>query len=287
MLSYISGIFVFVVVSILIGIFILHKFKGHIKVWLFANFKFHPWDKVEENIDENDYDAFVSYFGADPDEHWVYNTLLPYLEAPQCGFHLCVHQRDFVPGVTISKNIATAIKYSRRTIVVLSPNFLQSGWCDFEFQNAHRRVLEDKSNYLIIILLEQVNINKIDKAFKFYLETRTYLDVKDKKFWDKLLYCMPTVPIDKLKAVQKQAQNDGANAQVPHMEVEALMEPGPRENMIADLPPLFRRIHVYHEWERKKRMEERQNPTRQGQEDVEEHKDEDENEETVEMVIVV
>ncbi len=255
----------FVAVSILVAVVL--KFKGHIKVWLYAHFNFHPWDKVEEHVDDKDYDAFISYCEAD--EHWVYDTLVPYLEAPQCGFHLCVHLRDFVPGVAITKNITTAIECSRRTILVLSPNFLNSGWCDFEFQNAHRRVLEDRSNYLIVVL-EQVNMEQIDKAFKFYLETRTYVDVKDKRFWDKLLYCMPTVPVDKLKAAQWQAQNDMQAPTEKRMdnnavnfdrhdpgdeilEMNPLVEPEPRDNMLADLPPLFRRIHTYEQYRNARR----------------------------------
>ncbi len=255
-------------ISLFLSIFVLHKYKGYIKVWLYAHFNIHPWDKVKENMNEKDYDAFISYFGADPDEHWVHGTLVPYLEAPQCGFHLSIHQRDFVPGIAISKNITMAIEYSRRTILVLSPNFLQSGWCDFEFQNAHRRVLEDRSNYLIIVLLAEIDTDKIDKLFKFYLETRTYLDVKDKNFWNKLLYLMPTVPIDKLKAAQRERENQEALGQVEVVEMnDRAPQNGdevdgretdpliPHGHPLVDdlaLPPLFRRVHTYIPGVRKK-----------------------------------
>ena len=69
---------------------------------------------------------------------------MPYLKDPQCGFHLCVHDRDFVPSVAITKNIMTATEYSHRTILVLIPNFIKSGWCDLEFQAAHKRALDDR-----------------------------------------------------------------------------------------------------------------------------------------------
>ena len=191
---------------------VIYKYKGYIKVWLYARFGFHPWDNVKENHEEKDYDAFVSFCHKDAD--WVLNTLLPYLEAPQCGFHLCVHDRDFVPGATINKNITTAIKFSRRTILVLTPDFIKSGWCDFEFQVAHKRAIDDRSNFLIVVVMKEVDEKKLNETLRFYMKTSTYVSVNDKWFWQKMLYAMPKVPIDKLKAQQNnQPENwtDGNN----------------------------------------------------------------------------
>ena len=36
------------------------------------------------------------------------------------NFKLILHERDFVPGVTIQANIVDAIKHSRRMIMILS-----------------------------------------------------------------------------------------------------------------------------------------------------------------------
>ena len=179
---------------------VIYKYKGYIKVWLYVRFHFHPWDNIKENPQDKDYDAFVSFSRKDAD--LVLKILLPYLEAPQCGFHLCVQDRDFVPGATITKNITTAIKYSRRTILVLTPDFIKSGWCDFEFQTAHKRTIDDRSNFLIVVVLEKVPDKELDQTLKFYMETNTYVSVDDKWFWQKMLYAMPKVPIDKLKAQQ-------------------------------------------------------------------------------------
>ena len=271
---------------------VIYRYKGYIKIWLYTRFGFHPWDKVKENLQEKDYDAFVSFCRKDVD--WVLKTLLPYLEAPQCGFHLCVHDRDFVPGVTITKNIMTAIKCSRRTILVLTPDFIKSGWCDLEFQAAHKRALDDRSNFLIAVVLKEVNEKDLDETLKLYMKTNTYVAADDKWFWQKMLYAMPKVPIDKLKA-QKNNQNDNNlpldnhpfgnqahyNAAVminehdninnPRLddhgdhhdnnddaidmsdsdaEVEVRRDAVYRRpctrNMVARLPPLFRRINTYY-----------------------------------------
>ena len=189
---------------------VIYKYKGYIKVWLYARFGFHPWDKVKENPQDKDYDAFVFFCHKDAD--WVLKTLLPYLEAPQCGFHLCVHDRDFVPGATITKNITTAIEFSRRTILVLSPDFIKSEWCDFEFQAAHKRAMDDRSNFLIVVVLKEVDDKDLDETLRLYMKTNTYVTVNDRWFWQKMLYSLPKVPIGKLKSQQNDDNmKDGDN----------------------------------------------------------------------------
>ena len=42
------------------------------------------------------------------------------------NFQLILHQRDFVPGVTIHANIVDAIKHSRRMIMILSKLVLKN-----------------------------------------------------------------------------------------------------------------------------------------------------------------
>ena len=265
----------------IILIFVIFRYRGYIKIWLYTRFGFHPWDQVKENPEEKDYDAFVSF--CHKDLHWVAGTLLPYLEAPQCGYHLCVHERDFVPGVAITKNIMTAIQYSRRTILVLSPNFIKSGWCDLEFQAAHQRALEDRSNFLIVVLLEEVDQKDLDETLCLYMKTKTYVSADDKWLWEKLLYAMPKIPIDKLKAQQETNQGDAGNHQEACRQQqtleqnEALMRSDSQEDyndnsdsdstesgsdsdsdnmrvvykrpsrrsMVARLPPLFKRINTY------------------------------------------
>ena len=285
-----------VITALLIGI--IYKYRKHIKIWLYTRFGFHPWDKGDENPEEKDYDAFVSYCRKDVD--WVLNALLPYLEAPQCGFHLCVHERDFVPGVAITKNIMTAIQYSRRTILVLSPDFIKSGWCDLEFQAAHQRALEDRSNFLIVVLLKEVDYKDLDETLSLYMKTKTYVSAGDKWFWQKMFHAMPKVSIDKIKVRNTEEDdnhplgplgpqrhfnaavmiNEHDNINNPNLDDEGhnginhidnestqsdtssdltqissdsdveVVQPEiyrrtSRRNMVAKLPPLFKRINTY------------------------------------------
>ena len=234
------GLGVAIGITLVFGV-LLYRKRGHIKIWLYARFGFHPWDRVNENPEEKDYDAFVSYCRKDVD--WVLDTLLPYLEAPQCGFHLCVHERDFVPGVAITKNIMTAIQCSRRTILVLSPNFIKSGWCDLEFQAAHQRALEDRSNFLIVVLLEEVDHKDLDETLSLYMKTRTYITVKDNWFWQKMLYAMPKVSIDRLKAQYAKEQLNNCDQESDSLENKdnddvPLLDPDEDGNIAVQIEPI-------------------------------------------------
>ncbi len=192
----VTGIVSVFVVGIILGV-VVFWYRGEIKVWLYARYRWHPWDKGDDDITNKDYDAFVSY--SQSDVTWVRNELMPFLESEKNQFQLCVHVRDFVPGVTITKNIMTAIDCSRRTILVLSREFLKSEWCHLEFQAAHQKALQDRSNYLIVILLEDINPKDLDGSLKLYMKTNTYVNAEDAWFERKLLYAMPEKSIAALR----------------------------------------------------------------------------------------
>lgn len=133
------------------------------------------------------YDAFISF--SHLDEDFVTQKLVPELE--QGGdepFKLCIHLRNFVPGEYITDQIIKAIEQSRKTIIVLSQNYVKSAWTTFEFQTALMNTITKENHELVIILLEPVdprNTN-LNLTLKSYLRTRTYLEWEEKYFWSKL-----------------------------------------------------------------------------------------------------
>nr|ALG40988.1 Toll-like receptor [Aulactinia veratra] len=184
-----------VLLVICIAVFLLvYFFRGEMKVLLYTNFNWHPFDRVDDSDPSKLYDAFISY--SSHDREWVHNELKQKLEENDPPYRICVHDRDFEVGAPIHDNIINSVNRSKRMIMVLSDSFLKSEWCMLEFRAAHHKVLQDKTNYLIIILFEGIDPNSLDDETKLYLTTNTYLSVTNKWFWKKLLYSLPKPKLD-------------------------------------------------------------------------------------------
>lgn len=77
-----------------------------------------------------EFDAYISYVDKDPDSTWVWDVLLPKLE--EAGLHIAVSGDSARPGVPRLIDIEQGIKQSKRTIVVLSENYLLDNMATFE-----------------------------------------------------------------------------------------------------------------------------------------------------------
>ena len=147
-------------IAIVIGIVINIK-KWTIRYWLHVakeNCCRRQHLKLDIENRQYIYDAFVAYCSRDTTErHWVHFTLVPKLETDY-GLKLCIHHRDFLPGRDIQDNIVDAISNSRKTLLVLSPSFLDSDWCNFEVRMARVNLAEEQRNNIILVLYRSLTI---------------------------------------------------------------------------------------------------------------------------------
>ena len=173
----------------LILVTLLYKYHRDVKVFMFTHFNWHPFDRIDDSDQSKIYDAFISYHK--DDLPWVVDTLLKGLETQDPFYKICFQDRDFIGGAAIDENILKSVDQSKRMLMVLSPSFARSEWCLLEFRAAHRKVLEDRMNYLIIILFDDVDVAELDDEIKLYMRSNTYVGISDKWFWQKLFYAMP------------------------------------------------------------------------------------------------
>ncbi|XP_071453194.1 toll-like receptor 2 [Hetaerina americana] len=120
------------------------------------------------------YDAFVSYSGRD--RSWVLRVLQPELEESAQKYQLCLHDRNFALGGIITQNIVDSIEKSRKTILILSENFVDSQWCRWEMEMANHKLFNDSREFLVLIELERLDRKNLPRHLRFLMDTRTYLE---------------------------------------------------------------------------------------------------------------
>ena len=100
------------------------------------------------------YDAFVSY--SHVDEKWVREWLVARLE--DLGLRICIDYRDFRPGAPSVTEIERAITQSKKTLVILTPQYIKSKWAEFE--NALVQSLDPNAEQrrLIPVFLEKCEL---------------------------------------------------------------------------------------------------------------------------------
>ncbi|XP_038582793.1 toll-like receptor 5 [Micropterus salmoides] len=128
--------------------------------------------------DDLQYDAFFCF--SDSDYGWVEAALLKKLDnqfSEENIFRCCFEARDFLPGEDHLSNIRDAIWGSRKTVCIVSKQFLKDGWCLEAFTLAQGRMLEELTNVLIMLVVGKVAHYQLMKynAVRAFVQKREYL----------------------------------------------------------------------------------------------------------------
>nr|UCK81503.1 Toll-like receptor 4 [Arenicola marina] len=180
------------VLGLILGIIGIYRKRWSIRFYIHAASQ--SWQRRTRMREEADgriypYDAFIVY--SSEDRGWVHDVLVKTLE-DQYGLRLCIHFRDFRPGRNVEDTIVESIDKSRKTVLVMSPNFFESEWCRFEFNMARQKIVDEGLDVLILLILEPFPRSGLSRTMVRLLEKKTYIewtedDVGKQLFWNKLV----------------------------------------------------------------------------------------------------
>lgn len=119
------------------------------------------------------YDAFISY--SHKDAQWVQHWLVPKLEAQ--GLKIAIDYRDFEVGRSSMVNMERAVANSRHTVLVLTPNWVNSQYSDFEALLVQTDDPNGLQRRLLPLMLEPCVPPK-------RISILTYADFRDKQQWE-------------------------------------------------------------------------------------------------------
>ncbi|BFZ00797.1 hypothetical protein BsWGS_03836 [Bradybaena similaris] len=173
---------------------VIYRFRWKIRYLYYAAYIKVTDKKKKDKMHQFVYDVFISYDSQDV--RFVSQCLAPELE--NRALKLLIHSRDFVAGTYIASNIVMAVAESRKTLVVLTRNLLESTWCNYEIQMATMEAVHTGRPVLVFLLKENIPNRQLDVELLRYIKSNTYLPYPGpeeegdeeimKKFYDKLAH---------------------------------------------------------------------------------------------------
>ncbi len=117
--------------------------------------------KAEVPLDEEGfrYDAYISYANRPPDADWVWDVLVPRLEA--AGLRVAVSGDSEAPGVARVVNIERGIRGAKRTVIVLSDAYLADNLADFENVLAQTMGIQEGAYRLLPVKIGTMDASRL------------------------------------------------------------------------------------------------------------------------------
>lgn len=176
-------------ICLLIIFIILFIFRDPLKLWFFSHYGFFgpPCDDPEKL-----YDAVI--YHSPKDIEYVIKNIANEFE---CGrppnLRLCLQYRDLNEDASYIQLYETACA-SRKIVMVLTRNFLQTEWARFDLRRAFHEALRGRQYKLIVIEdPDEVHDAENDIELMPYLKASGVIRIskKDRNFIDKMRYAMP------------------------------------------------------------------------------------------------
>lgn len=174
-------------------------FRQDVRIWAHAKygirlFKDPALSYVSSEDNEKLYDAYLVYSVRDAD----FSSQIVASELQRTGYNLCLHHRDIHATTFLNDSLQSAADASRKIIIIVSMNFLQTEWSQPAFRHALQTYIENirpavLSHKLVLILSAPIELITMDPIMQILIQTVPVICWGEKRFWDKLRYALPDI----------------------------------------------------------------------------------------------
>jgi Leucine-rich repeat (LRR) protein len=182
-----------VFIVLLVSLSVLLYYRSELRIWVFSQWGLrlcHVSPSCDQDT-EKMYDAYISY--SIKDESFVSQVLGPELEHGEPSYRLCLHYRDLPHNAYVADSITEAVTSSKRSIIILSNNFVVHEWTRYDVRSALHEVLKSRGKSIILVLGD-IPYRDLDPDLRLYLKRNTTIHWSDRLFWDKLRFHLPPAP---------------------------------------------------------------------------------------------
>lgn len=166
-----------IILLILLAVFI---YRHNLPVWIHSKYGVRVFDNLEvesaANESEKMFDAFISY--SPKDDMFLRQVLAPDLKhgSGSRQYKLCLYHRDLPANTIVADTIVQASEASKRTVIVLSENFLKSEWSRYDYKSGLHQALRSGRKKLIVIMLGDIQGRDIDPDLRLHLKANIVLN---------------------------------------------------------------------------------------------------------------
>eukprot|EP00061_Rhincodon_typus_P018186 g47253.t1 len=176
------ALFVFFTTLLLIIVFsvlLYNHYRGLFYIWYKRTTnKIMNGQKADEEGKAYKFDAYLCF--SSNDIEWVTNSLLQYLDSQfneKNKFQICFEDRDFIPGEDHITNIRDAIWSSKKTVCIVTRQFLKDGWCVEAFNIAQSRLFHELREVMVVLVVGKLPDYQLMKyqPIRAYIQSRQYM----------------------------------------------------------------------------------------------------------------
>ena len=135
------------------------------------------------------FDAYISY---SPQDGLLLNQVLS--RDLENNYRICLHHRDLPSNHLLSDSVHKVSNASKKIIIVLSQNYLQTEWARLDLKAGLLQTLSGGAQKLVFLVAGVIDLNLIDPTLRLLLKTGEVMSISEPGLMNRLEFSVPEYP---------------------------------------------------------------------------------------------